>query len=472
MPIVIVGGGICGLTAALLLARDGHEVTVLDRDLHPPPQSPIEAWDQWQRGGVRQFRQPHNLMPGLRLLLEAELPDVQASLAAAGASRFDLLNPLPPFLSDRSPRPIDDRLWTLTARRPVAEWVFARAAEEHPGITIRRGMHVTGVIGGAAAIAGTPHVVGIKTADGEEIRADLVVDASGRESPGPQWLAAIGSRPAYEEQEDCGFTYYTRYFQGSAPPARTAPVLTPFESMSVLTLPGDNDTWSVTIFVESGDQPLKNLRHQHQWSDAVRACPLHAHWIDGEAITDVLPMAGIADRYRRFTVDGTPVVTGYVALADAWACTNPSAGRGLTVGALHARLLRDVLRECTDPGEIVREFDRRTESDMAPWYHAQIAVDRARFGQMAAAREGRPAPTPNRLAARIGGLMSLMLDPDLFRASLEYLGTITPVQTILERSEIAARIRAARDVMKDAPPMQIPGPNRKQLLELVGPQPT
>ena len=91
----------------------------LERDASQPPESLDDAWDQWNRPGVAQFRQPHNFMPGLRLLLETELPNVQHALSRAGASRFDLLNPMPPSFSDRSPRPIDDKLWTLTTRRPV-----------------------------------------------------------------------------------------------------------------------------------------------------------------------------------------------------------------------------------------------------------------------------------------------------------------------------------------------------------------
>ena len=80
MSILIIGGGICGLGTALLLARDGHDVTILERDVDPIPDSAQDAWDSWQRKGVAQFRQPHNFMPGLRLLLEAELPDVQEAL--------------------------------------------------------------------------------------------------------------------------------------------------------------------------------------------------------------------------------------------------------------------------------------------------------------------------------------------------------------------------------------------------------
>ena len=145
MRILIIGGGICGLGTALLLARDGHEVTVLERDADPIPPSADAAWEQWERKGVAQFRQPHNFMPGLRLLLEAELPDIQDALGRAGAGRFDLVNPLPPFFTDRAPRPIDDKLWTLTARRPVGEWVFADAAQNARGVTIRRGVGVDGI---------------------------------------------------------------------------------------------------------------------------------------------------------------------------------------------------------------------------------------------------------------------------------------------------------------------------------------
>jgi 2-polyprenyl-6-methoxyphenol hydroxylase-like FAD-dependent oxidoreductase len=469
MSIVIVGGGICGLGTALLLAGDGHDVTVLEHDADPVPASPHAAWERWERKGVAQFRQPHNFMPGLRLLLEAELPDVQDALGRAGAHRYDLINPLPPVFADRAPRPIDEKLWTFTARRPVGEWVFADVAQRAPRVTVRRGVAVVALLTGPSVAAGIPHVVGVRAADGEEVRADLVIDATGRQSRSPQWLAAIGAQPPYEEREDCGFTYYTRFFSGSVPQRRAAS-LTPLGSISLLTLPGDNDTWSVTIFVATGDQPLKSLRHEEPWTRVVGACPLHAHWLDGLAITPVLPMSGIADRYRRFVVGGAPIVTGFVAVADAWACTNPSAGRGLTVGFLHALRLRDALRTSHDPRTLVEELDRRTETEIAPWYQAQIAVDRARFAEMEAHREGRQATPPdNVLARRIGSLMSLLgADPDLFRAALEYIGTITPVQEILERPEVVQRMAAARETMKGRPSAPMAGPTREQLLQLVG----
>jgi len=65
-------------------------------------------------------------------------------------------------------------------------------------------------------------------------------------------------------------------------------------------------------------------------------------------------------------------------------------------------------------------------------------------------------------------LMSVLIaDPDLFRAALEYIGTITPVQQILARPDVVQRMAAAREALKDTPRPPIPGPSREQLLQLV-----
>jgi glycine/D-amino acid oxidase-like deaminating enzyme len=55
MPrIVVVGGGIVGLSTALILTRQGHEATVLERDGDAMPGTPDEAWRGWDRSGVAQ----------------------------------------------------------------------------------------------------------------------------------------------------------------------------------------------------------------------------------------------------------------------------------------------------------------------------------------------------------------------------------------------------------------------------------
>jgi 2-polyprenyl-6-methoxyphenol hydroxylase-like FAD-dependent oxidoreductase len=468
MRILIIGGGICGLGSALLLARDGHDVTVLESDASPLPDSPRVCWDEWERPGVAQFRQPHNFMPGLRLLLEAELPDVQQALARAGAARFDLGHPLPPPLRDSPPHPMDEKLWTLTARRPLGEWVFADVADHEPRVTIQRGIQVSGLLSAAQAISGVPHVAGVRTTEDEQLRADLVVDASGRQSKAPHWLVAIGARPPLETQADSGFIYYTRYFRGTLP-ERRGPALMPYGSMSLLTLPGDNGTWSVTIFAAAGDQPLKALRHEEIWTKAVAACPLHANWLDGEPLGGIFAMGGIVDRYRRFVIDGMPVATGFAAVADAASCTNPSAGRGVTVGFLHAQRLRDAAR-LNDPAALAQEFDARTEEGIRPWFDAQMAVDRARFAEMDALRAERPAPPiADELALSIRALMSTMaFHPELYRAALEYVGTISPIQAILARPSIREAMGAVRTMLEKAPPPPMPGPSRQQLLDIVG----
>ncbi|MGH9017600.1 MAG: FAD-dependent oxidoreductase, partial [Acidimicrobiales bacterium] len=77
--IVVTGGGMVGLVTAMLLADDGHQVTVIERDAAPPPPS-AEAWGQWTRRGVNQFRLLHFLHPRFRMEMARELPPLIGAL--------------------------------------------------------------------------------------------------------------------------------------------------------------------------------------------------------------------------------------------------------------------------------------------------------------------------------------------------------------------------------------------------------
>jgi 2-polyprenyl-6-methoxyphenol hydroxylase-like FAD-dependent oxidoreductase len=465
--VVVVGAGTCGLAAAALLAEDGHEVTVLERDPQPAPSSAPAAWQSWVRHGVAQFRQAHGLHAGASRLLDTHLPNVSHALAAAGGVRFNQLTPLPPPIAQNPPQPGDDQFLTLTGRRPVLEYAFASVAEQV--VDVRRGITVTELLCGPSALSGVPHVTGLRTADGERIDADLVVDASGRRSVLPRWLTALGARPPLEEAEDSAFFYYTRYFHSpSGHPEPRVGLLTPYGSISLLTLPADNNTWSVTIYTSSRDRALRQARRAEVWSNIVQACPLQAHWLDGQPITDILCMSGTLDRYRRFTLDDTPVATGVVALGDAWACSNPSVGRGIPLGLRHALRLRDVVRtELGNPARLAETWNAVTETEFTPWYRATLDGDRDRLAEIEAIAQGRALPPPRDDAATIrrAMLVAMAYDGDIFRAFLEIFTVLTPPDEVLARPGLLDRIMT---IANDHDPLMIPGPTRQELVELVG----
>jgi 2-polyprenyl-6-methoxyphenol hydroxylase-like FAD-dependent oxidoreductase len=466
--IIVLGGGVCGLAAGMLLTRDGHEVTVLERDAAPVPASADEAWESWSRDGVAQFRLAHFLQPGGRVVLEKMLPDVFEALVAAGAARLDVLGLMPPNLAEGGARAGDERFVTYTARRSTFEQVVGQAAEGEPRLEVRRGSAVTEPI--IQVGNGTPNMSGVRLDSGETLHADLVVDAMGRRSQLPRWLSDANIGPLHEESEDSGFIYYGRYFRSAdgTTPQPFGPLLAPVGTFSLLTLPADNGTWSVTIVASSGDQVLKRMRNPDLWRAVVEACPLHAHWLQGEPIGDLEAMGGVLDRYRRPLADGRPLLTGIALLGDAWACTNPSLGRGISLGLLHTQCLREVVRShLDDPAEFAQAWDAITEAKLTPWYRETVEEDRDRLREIEALRDGRePAPPGERSSVLREALNTAALhDPDLFRAFVASRGVLRPLSETFAQQGVAER---TLELAGEHERMVIPGPSREDLLMLLG----
>ena len=386
--IVVMGGGLNGLTAGILLARDGHQVTVTERDPASPRGNAGDLWQRWDRRGVNQFRQVHFMLPRWRAEMERELPEVIAGLEALGGVRTSMLGALPDEMTGGK-RDGDERFETVTGRRPVLEAAIAAVAKRTDGLTVCRGVAVTGLVTGAESIAGVPHVAGVTVGGATELHADLVIDATGRRSPAAGLLGAIGARRPDEEKQDCGFVYYARHFRsadGSCPEARER-LLQHFEGVSILTLPCD--TGPGRGLVTSPGQGARALRRS---PGSALACSHVAHWGAAE------PLTASGDRPAPGLSTAT-VVTGLVPVGDAYACTTP-LGRGLiglcTPAPRSARSARPRRRRFTStrPGPAPGRSTGTAGRDQRRDHRPAVRPDPAGRGRAAASRLPAAAECP------------------------------------------------------------------------------
>lgn len=470
MHVIVIGGSAAGLSAALLLARDGHAVDLVDADdLDPAPDAEAAAKMAFRRGAP-QLVHPHSYHPPARGILLNRLPDVYAAMRDAGAVESPPTDRLPATLVDRSDMPGDELLTTLLARRSTFDWVLRRTAAAQPGLRRIGHTRVTGLL---ARDGDPPRVLGVRTGQGE-LRADVVVDASGRRSALPRWLAEIGARTPELRSAECGLAYYTRHYRirpGAARPGSGRLALVAFlRFLTIGAFSGDNDTLTLALCPLTGDRPLSALRYPAVHAAVARTIGPLAAWLEIlDPVGDVFVLGGLHNTLRRLVVGDRPVALGLHAVGDSVCTTNPTFGRGVSLAMQGATDLVSVLAEHPDdPLAQALAMDAAVAEHVAPWYADQAATDAARAAAMRGALRGDP-PVP--LPDPADGVTPLhlrgaaMVDAGLYRALSSVISMVRKPSEVYGDQATVDRVRATYAAGAVPPPPS--GPSRDELLAAV-----
>jgi 2-polyprenyl-6-methoxyphenol hydroxylase-like FAD-dependent oxidoreductase len=459
--IVVVGGGVGGLSAALALSRSGHPVTVLERDPLPPPHDVEEAF-RAERRGAPQVHQTHGFLARLVVELRRRFPDVLDDLLAMGCTTM----PLTARLGE--PRPGDEDLAVLVVRRTTFEWILRRAVLAQPGTEVRTGVGVAGLTGTTSPV---PTVTGVALEDGSTIDARAVIGAGGLRGPVPAWLRPLGADIA-ETVHESGLLYLSRWYRlpdgfGLPPDPKLAGDL---GFVKYLGIPGDGGTLSVTLAVRVDDAELRGLLADPATFD--EACQRldgpSLFWRHGPlpALTGVLPMGGLLNRIRRFVAaDGAPVVVGFHAVGDAHTCTNPLYGRGCSLSLVQALALADAFADHPDdPVARALAYEAASAREVEPWFDLSVQMD-----AMGADPAGKyiSVAGADRDASR--GIQAVFAagatDPVLGRGLVRMMNLLATPADLMADAEFLAR---AMEVMADPdryPTPPVPGPSRDELLQ-------
>lgn len=380
---VVIGGSMAGLLAGRVLADHFDQVTIIERDTYSDAPVP--------RQGVPQANHLHVLLARGLQIMEQLFPGLRGELMAAGAVAIESGSDLAWLTPAGWGLRFDAGVPILAFSRPLLDWAIRRRLQAVRNIRFMEASEVTellpnadrtGVEGVAVRsrlqAVGTTVSLEAETSDDERLPADLVVDASGRGSRAPRWLAALGYTPPNETVVNAHLGYASRLYERAADFAPTWKAVLlqaapPARVRAAVLFPIEGGRWILTLCGGDRDYPPTDETGYLNFAESLPSPIVHDTIKGATPVSPIYQYRATENRLRCYE-QMARFPERFILLGDAVCAFNPVYGQGMTVAAISALELDRCLRKAQrrSGAGVGAGFSRRFQRRLAkvntlPW---------------------------------------------------------------------------------------------------------
>ncbi len=359
---VVIGGSMAGLLAGRVLTNHFEQVTIIERDRFPEQPK--------YRPGVPQSNHVHVLLCKGKQIVEQLFPGLLGELETAGALEIDWTAEFPWYnLFGWQPR-FHSELKSYLCSRHLLEWMVRQKLATYDNLQFLENTQVTDLLSKVSN-----RVTGVRLKSNSQIQdltADLVVDASGRNSSLPKWLNALGYQSPEETVINSFLGYSSQWYQVPEGlqidwKALAVAPKPPSDRRGGVICSVENNCWVATLFGVNKDYPPSDETGFLEFARSIRNPIIYKFIKETQPISPVYVYRRTENRLRHYD-KLSRLPDGIVAIGDAVCSFNPVYGQGMTVGALGAIALDECLQNYPSLKGLTKGFQKKlAQVTTIPW---------------------------------------------------------------------------------------------------------